>query len=239
MQLNDILGGIRNRFARWIMIFGLAVGVVCAYQNERNQAMPELPTQAFGPIIPLNSQKSVDRVGQKLVALSTAAKQPFSFKFQVLAAPQIANAFTLPRGQIYITDGLLNRLQTENELAGVLSHEIGHAIAGNHAEQIARNQIAFGLQAELRGQGSETLSAGQLDILEMSRANELEADFLGVCILTQAGYDPQELIRVIRILEQAAQDQQPLPEYLSTHPDYDNRIQQLQEAIEQIDGCPR
>jgi predicted Zn-dependent protease len=74
--------------------------------------------------------------------------------------------------------------------------------------------------------------------LKYSRDDELEADFLGVCFIGSAGYDPRELIGVMQVLEAASQGQSP-PEFFSTHPDPGNRIERIQEAIQNLDRCPR
>jgi predicted Zn-dependent protease len=79
---------------------------------------------------------------------------------------------------------------------------------------------------------------GQLVNLKFGREDELESDFLGVCFLNQAGYDPRELIGVMEVLAQASQGQAP-PEFFSTHPNPENRLQRIQEAIQNIDQCPR
>jgi predicted Zn-dependent protease len=79
---------------------------------------------------------------------------------------------------------------------------------------------------------------GQLVNLKFSRQDELEADGLGVCFMNDAGYDPNEMISVQEILASLSQGNEP-PEYLSTHPSSANRIQLIQQQIQNINSCPK
>ncbi len=78
---------------------------------------------------------------------------------------------------------------------------------------------------------------GQLIGMKYSRADETEADWLGVCFMNDSGYDPQDMVKVMQILDSLSQGQRP-PEFLSTHPDPGNRILQIQEDIQNMDQCP-
>ena len=78
---------------------------------------------------------------------------------------------------------------------------------------------------------------GQLVNMRFGREDELESDFLGVCFIKDAGYDPEEMISVMQVLAQASQGQEP-PEFFSTHPSPDRRIQRIQEAIQSVGACP-
>ena len=76
---------------------------------------------------------------------SAAGQSPYQFQFHLLNDPETINAFALPGGQVFITEGLLKRLQTDGQLAGVLGHEIGHVVARHGAEHIAKQQLTQGL----------------------------------------------------------------------------------------------
>jgi predicted Zn-dependent protease len=78
---------------------------------------------------------------------------------------------------------------------------------------------------------------GQLIEMKYSRADETEADWLGVCFMNESGYDPREMVNVMRILEALSQGDS-TPEFLSTHPDPGNRIVQIQQDIQNMDQCP-
>lgn len=214
------------------------------------QAAPEMAQEFGGLDANLADQNRVDQIGQHLVANSPAGRSPYQFDFHLLGDPQTINAFALPGGQIFITRALFDRLQTEGELAGVLGHEIGHVVGRHSAEHIAKARLTEGLTgaAVIATYDPDNPSSmytaqvaaliGQLINLKFGREDELESDFLGVCFLNDSGYDPSELIRVMEVLAEASQGQAP-PEFLSTHPDPDNRIERIQGAIQNVDQCPR
>ena len=139
----------------------------------------------------------VQRVGDQLVAQSVAAKSPYKFSFHVLADPKTVNAFALPGGPIFITEGLLRLLKTEAELAGVLGHEIGHVIARHSSERLAKQQLTQGLLGALVvGSGDYTTAqigqmVGSMINMSYGREDELESDALGIRIMAEAGYDPR------------------------------------------------
>src|SRR5437899_2849330 len=92
------------------------------------QLAPQMAVQ-FGGVSDSEARERVREVGGKIVARSAAAKTPYSFNFHLLADRKTVNAFALPGGQIFITEALLGRLGSEDELAAVLGHEIGHVLA--------------------------------------------------------------------------------------------------------------
>jgi predicted Zn-dependent protease len=208
------------------------------------QAAPEMEQQ-FGGLDPdPNLQAKVDQVGGRLVAQSAAGKTPYQFQFHVLNDPETINAFALPGGQVFITEGLLKRLQTEGQLAGVLGHEMGHVVARHGAEQMAKQQLTQGLTGAAvlatydpndpssRNSAAVAAMIGQLVTMRFSRQDELQADQLGVKLGGESGYDPRSMIQLMKILEESSQGSQP-PEFFSTHPNPENRIQRIQEAINQ------
>jgi predicted Zn-dependent protease len=213
------------------------------------QAVPEMESQFGGEDTNANDQAIVTQVGNNILQGSSAGNAPYQFDFHLLADPQTINAFALPGGQVFITRALYEKLQTEGELAGVLGHEIGHVVARHSAEQIAKTQLTEGLTGAAviaaydPNNPSSAQSAqiaaliGQLVTLKFSRNDELEADKFGVCFMNEAGYDPNEMISVMQILEASQTGNQP-PEFFSTHPNPGNRIQQIQSDIQNISACP-
>ena len=93
------------------------------------QVAPEMARRFGGVDRDERLRQTVKAVGEKIVAQSIAAQSGYPFDFHVLADEQTVNAFALPGGQIFITVALLERLKTDERLAGVLSHEVGHVIA--------------------------------------------------------------------------------------------------------------
>ena len=108
------------------------------------QSAPEMAAQMGGLSGNEKAQNLIKAIGSKLVSGSVAAKTQYKFNFYVLADPKTVNAFALPGGPIFITEGLLRHLKTEGEVAGVLGHEIGHVIARHSAERLASSSSRRG-----------------------------------------------------------------------------------------------
>ena len=206
------------------------------------QAAPEMAQEYGGLSNDTQAQALVDQVCQRLVQRSDAGKSDYPFECHLLADTQTINAFALPGGQVFITAALFDRLETEGQLAGVLGHEIGHVVARHGAEHIANEQLTQGLTGamvvasydpnEPNSQYAAAFAAlvGQLVNLRYGRSDELESDTLGVRFMSEAGYDPNAMIRVMQILEESSSGGRP-PEFFSTHPNPENRIARIQQAI--------
>ncbi len=192
-------------------------------------------------------QQLVEMVGARIVgSLPNEARNPdgtqvYPYQYHVLADQKTVNAFALPGGQIFITEALLKRLETEGQLAGVLGHETGHVLGRHSAQQAAKSELMSGLVGAATVAGSNSQGGGQMAqmassmvanmlTLKYSRGDELQADELGLKFMYAAGYDPRSMIRVMQILEEAsggagAQH----PEYSSTHPNPGHRIERINE----------
>lgn len=179
-------------------------------------------------------QDQIDAVGKKLVDNTIAQETPYQYEFHLLSDPNTVNAFALPGGQIFITYALYKRLNSEDQLAGILGHEIGHVVGRHSAERIAQselaNTVATGAQVGADA-GMLASQLGQTILLKNGRGDELESDDLGVKFMLEAGYDPEALIEVMQILKEASGGQR-IPEFQSSHPDPDNRIEKIRVAID-------
>ncbi len=189
--------------------------------------------QQHGGLYPNNQyQALVDNVGNKLVNSSIAKETPYHYEFHLLADENTINAFALPGGQIFITYALFSKLENEDQLAGVLGHEIGHVLGKHSNERITNSKywqtLIMGSSAIDMGGVAQQMGQGQL--LKNGRGDELESDELGVKFMIDAGYNPEEMIGVMEILKAAAGPNR-VPEFQSTHPDPENRIEKIQEAI--------
>ncbi len=183
-------------------------------------------------------QNYIDMVGQKLVESTVATQTPYQYDFHLLADQETINAFALPGGQIFITYALYSKLQNEDQLAGVLGHEIGHVIGRHSSERIANSQVwqTVAQGAEIgAGAGGVVSQIGMNTLLTNGRGDELESDDLGVRFMIKAGYNPNEMIGVMQILKAAAGPSR-APEFQSTHPDPENRIEQIKESIRKYGG---
>ena len=189
--------------------------------------------QQHGGLHPRNDyQALVENVGNKLVNNSLAKDTPYKYEFHLLADENTINAFALPGGQIFITQALFSQLENEDQLAGVLGHEIGHVLGKHSNERITDSKY---WQTLIMGAGAFDMGAvasqiGNGTLLKNGREDELESDELGVLFMLNAGYNPEEMIGVMEILKAAAGPNR-APEMQSTHPDPENRIEKIREAI--------
>jgi len=201
---------------------------------------PEMARQ-FGGLHPDSRlQQKVDQVGQRLVKANPELNQsPYYFQFHLLADPNTVNAFALPGGQVFITYGLLKLLQTDDEVAGVLGHEVVHIVGRHSNEQMAKAQLSQGLVGAVVMAGGQDYgnTAGQiaqfvsrLTNTSYGREDELESDRLGVRLMKHAGYNPQAMITVMEVLEKAGGGNSPA-EFLSTHPNPGHRIERIHDEI--------
>jgi beta-barrel assembly-enhancing protease len=215
------------------------------------QAEPTMVAQYGGEAPDPQAQALVDQIGEELVLASNLDDSPWQWEFHLLDDPQTVNAFALPGGQVFITTALFNLLETEGELAGILGHEIGHVIERHSAQQLAKARLTEGLTGaavmasydpeDPSSQRSAQVVAlvGQLVNLRFGRDDELESDRTGLRYMAAAGYDPRALITVMEKLAQAGGGQSP-PEFFSTHPNPENRIERIQAEINELypDGVP-
>ena len=216
------------------------------------QAAPEMAAQYGGESPDARATAAVQQVGQKIVASTKAGQTPYKFQFHLLADDQTINAFALPGGQVFITQGLLKNLTSEAQLAGVLAHEIGHVVGRHSAAQVAKSNLTQGLAGaagiaayDPEHPGSSIAKAAiaaaiaKVVTLRFGRNDELEADKLAVDFTPQAGYDPRAMIQVMKMLQQQG-GRSSTPEFMSTHPDPGNRIGELEKeiAVEFPQGVP-
>jgi predicted Zn-dependent protease len=207
------------------------------------QAAPQMAQQHGGLHPDQDAQARVDEVCAALVNQSAARDSGYPFECHLLADSETINAFALPGGQVFITAALYQRLESEGQLAGVLAHEIGHVVGRHGAERIAKAQLTEGLTGAVVVAASDpenpqsgqyaaqmAILIGQLVNMKYGREDELESDRLGVRFMAEAGYDPRALIRVMEILDASSQGARP-PEFFSTHPNPENRIENIQQAI--------
>jgi len=204
------------------------------------QSAPQMAEEFGGLSRNAEATALVKQVGQKVVRGSAAAQTPYQYNFHLLADPKTINAFALPGGQVFITEGLLARLENEDQLAGVLGHEVGHVVARHSAERLAQMELSQGLTGAvtMAMYDPDNPNAGAIanvvaNMVSMSygRDQELESDDLGVRFMLESGYQPEALIAVMEILKQAAGPNR-TPEFQSTHPDPENRTAAIKAAIE-------
>ena len=151
------------------------------------------------------------------------------------------NAYAMPGGKIMVYTGLVQRLGlTDAELAAVIGHEIAHALREHSRERMSRayaQQLALAGVAVLAGVGQQTLELANMLAtvtfqLPHSREQEAEADIIGLELMARAGYDPNAAVSVWK--KMMAENKDGPPEFLSTHPAPQSRIQELQALIPRV-----
>lgn len=178
-------------------------------------------------------QRWADRVGGEVARQSTRHRLHYRF---CISGTTESNAYSLPGGYVVLTSGLLNHISSDEELAGVLAHEIAHS-DDRDFQRLLREQLAFlGLLGWARGQVKEGwVLAGQvlqmLQGLRSSRRHEAQADYHGVRICLQAGYDPEGLVSFLRT---TGGEQHGLGKLLATHPPGPDRVAATQARITQL-----
>src|SRR5437773_7125825 len=155
----------------------------------------------------------VERVGERLAAAIPPEFQhaEFQYSFKVVNAKDI-NAFALPGGPMYVNSGMITAAKTEDEMAGVMAHEISHVALRHGTAQVTKQQ-KYSMLSGIMGMGGQILggpigSMAQMGsqgvgvyLLKFSREYETEADLLGARIMANAGYDPRELANMFRTIE--------------------------------------
>lgn len=211
------------------------------YVQESQQDHPKLVAE-FGGAETGSRAAYVDSVGRRVAAYSGVA--PNSYRFTMLNSA-VENAFATPGGYVYITRQLMALMDNESELAFALGHEVGH-VAANHAqarESYARRSSVLGVLGAILGSvvgggfgnavAEMAQTRAQLATLSFSRDQEYQADTLGLRYLVGAGYDPAGGAGVLAALTRASalearvqgRDSRQTPEWASTHPLSENRIQ--------------
>jgi len=184
----------------------------------------------------------IDKIGNRV--LKGNKQVPFQFRFSIVNDTAI-NAFATPGGYIYVNKGLINAVENEGELAGVIAHEIAHANARHIASIIEKSQklniatLAAVLAGAFLGGGGEATAAvvalsvaGSASLtLKYSREHEEEADRLGIEYLTEAGYYPAATVDFLKIIKRYEYLSKSIPSYLLTHPGTDERMFYLDSLI--------
>lgn len=179
----------------------------------------------------------VQRVGARIAEAVGDQLPSAKWEFVVFDAPKTINAFALPGGKVGVYTGLLALAKSDDELAIVMGHEIGHVTARHGAKRMTQGMIAagLGLALELGTQGKKShdaalvgygLAAGGT-MLMFSRDDESDADYIGIRYAAKAGYNPMAAITFWQKMDKESKGGK-LPEFLSTHPANETRIGQLQ-----------
>ncbi len=197
----------------------------------------------------LEEQAAVKRVAERIIQAAKESKfaedaKAFKWEVTVIKDDQTKNAFALPGGKIAVYTGIFPVAKNDAGLAAILGHEVVHALARHGSERMSQEVLAqAGLSAAAVGLGASGtnpvlgqaamaalgLGAKVGVLLPYSRTHESEADSIGLILAAQAGFDPQEAVRVWQRMQEGSGGAP--SEFLSTHPSHETRIKRLQEEM--------
>lgn len=205
---------------------------------------------------PLSTDPEVNamirRVGERIAV--AANKPSFEWEFAVIKDDKVVNAFCLPAGKVAFFTGILKYTQNENGVAVVMGHEVTHALYRHGVERISRSYLEMIAQAGVLA-GAATgrvnpaavqgvlMAYGVNSQLPFSRAQESEADFIGLRLMAQAGYDPHEALAFWERMSGCPRNMigklcfrsgAGVPEFLSTHPSEETRIHNIERWIPEM-----
>ena len=241
---------MRNKFALLILELFFCLFTGCAvnpitgeeelmlFPEEQDIAIgrqyaPEIEKQMGGRIPDPALQNYIDSVGQSVARVSYKPYLEYSF---VALNDKSINALALPGGAVFVTKGMLEKLDSEAQLAAILAHEITHIVARDvsnaMSNQIGINLVLSAVTSKKTPQSVLTIAdlAQQIIGLRYSRKDEQEADLGGLNYMVAAGYNPYGMVETIQMLQNLNQTR-PI-EFLSSHPSPENRIGYLTQAIQ-------
>lgn len=193
---------------------------------------PQIEAQ-FTVLTDVDANERVERILERIVAVCD--RKDLVYFIKILDEDPV-NAVSLPGGYIYVFRGLIEKADSDDELAGVIAHEVGHITARHSVKRMQGAYAAMLLQiasTQTSGQvaGGVNLALNSL-FMEYSQADEFEADRLGVKYLKKAGYDPEAMVAFLQKLK-AESEREPLRRYSywKTHPNLSQRISVVKQSI--------
>jgi predicted Zn-dependent protease len=233
-----------KNFTACLAVFLLLASCVTAPYTGRSQLMLvsesneiESGEQAYRLILrdsvladDSNALRIVRKVGERIAR--AANKPEYRWEFRVVNDPETINAFCVPGGKVAVYTGIFPAARDEAGLAVILGHEVAHALLRHSGERMTQAQL-LGTGLALAGAGGVNprilqalgLSASVGVVLPFSRSQESEADHVGLILMAKAGYDPRVALDVWNRM--ARKEKGAAPDFLSTHPGSETRIQQL------------
>jgi predicted Zn-dependent protease len=179
----------------------------------------------------------VNNLGRWLALHSSRPDLPWHFG---ILEVDTVNAFATPGGNVFVSRGLLMRVHSESELAGILAHEISHVALKHHLSDIQKNaqknlalDLASVKSGGLAGEAARAVARVGLEgyVRGLSREDELAADRMGVVIAARSGYEPYGLVAVLQTLAAMPQDDAALGFFLKTHPSPADRLAALESEM--------
>jgi len=225
------------------LLFVVVLLTGCAISEEKEieigrESHLQFEQESGGRYPDAQVQSYVNGVGMNVARYAGRPNLPW--QFTVLNSKQV-NAFAVPGGYIYITQGLLFQMENEAMLAGVLGHESAHIAHRHSVRQIQKSQQAQGLSTVVGivgglfgygWAGDVTNVAASLTLLSYSRGQEKESDVSGLKYMVQASYNPEGMVQTMAVLQKASGGGKGGgTEFLSSHPNPGNRLEYLTDII--------
>ena len=239
---------IRVWLAVVLMVFPeIARGITIQEEEELSQKFMVEINAHYEIIHDSIISRYINYIGDKILSVMPA--QPFQYHFYVVKE-DVYNAFAGPGGQVFINSGLFEALDNEDELAGIIAHEISHVVCRHISKQTEQSKkvgmgtlagVAAGILLGAAGAGGAasnaavigSMAAAQSFILAHSREDEMQADQRGVVFMTQAGYNPKGLMTSLtKIRSKQWYGKDEVPTYMMTHPAVEDRIGYLSSWID-------
>lgn len=211
------------------------------------QQLDQLGAQAFAQMKTQKPQSNDARLNATMRCVVSAVTRQLPPTWRgnwesALFVDSNPNAFALPGGKVGLYTGIFTVARNQDQLSAVIAHEIGHVISRHHDERITRQAGASGALQVLgailgsrygQGVGNAAMQGGSIlaqagFLLPGSRAQETEADVVGQRLMAEAGFDPRQAVNLWQNMIAASSGSRP-PQWLSTHPDPQSRIRELQQ----------
>ena len=217
----------------------------------------QLGVEGYSEILESSNLSTDEEAVRQLRAIGhriadVTGEEDYEWEFNLIENDSIVNAFCLPGGKVAFYTGILELAETEDEIATVMAHEIAHATARHGGERMTQMLMVqlggIALGEALKNNRAETIELAAVAygvgtslayVLPYSRKHETEADHIGLIYMAKAGYDPRAAVGFWKKMQEHHAGQEP-PEWLSTHPNSQTRIVDLErllpEALEYYDG---
>lgn len=218
--------------------------------NDQEMALGLSESEKIKKASTLSTDKAqverVRRIGERIAAVS--GREDFNWEFNVIVSDDV-NAFCLPGGKVFFYTGILKLTENDDQIATVMGHEIAHALARHGAERLSMQTasdlgaqvlaVALDIPPQYQGLYSQAygISTQVGVMLPYSRQHEHEADQIGVYLMWKAGFDPNEAVTFWKRMQKAGEGKAP-PEFLSTHPSDQSRIDAIQDFIKTLPKTP-
>ncbi len=221
-------------------------GITIQEEDELSREFLKLVRERFQLIQDPVITEYVSAVGRRIMDQVPSA--PFEGHFYVFRS-NVYNAFAAPAGHIFISSGIISAMDSEDELAGILAHEISHVVCRHISDKIERASkvnlaalagVVAGIFLGAAGAGAAanavtvgSMAAGQSAMLAYSRQDERQADSIGLAYLNDAGYSARGILAILKkIREKTWYGPEDIPSYLTTHPATEERMARIHAWIE-------